>query len=173
MHYKLLGVLMEENQSFYAYIEMVSGSDIKYVFDEKEKRLKLHRKTALPLPFPFNYGFIKGTISGDGDPLDVFIVSKRGIDLGSTIRTKPIGIIYAEDEMGIDNKIIAVDEDDSGTAGFKDIESIGKKDMERLVYILEHNKDGMEGRWTKVKGTGGRENAIAEIRKALNAVKKS
>ena len=156
---------------FEGYIEMVAGSDVKHVFDEKENKLKVHRKTALPLPHPFNYGFIKGTRSGDGDPLDVFVISSSEIPLGETVRIRPIGMLYVEDEMGIDNKVIAVNVADSESAGLKDIAELDKLHMERISYLLEHNKDGMEGRWTKVKSAAGREAALKEILDSMESGK--
>ena len=148
------------------FVEMVAGSDIKHVFDEKEKKLKVHRKTAMPLPEPFNYGFIKGTMSEDGDPLDVFIMSDSAIELGATVRLKPIGMLYVQDEMGIDNKIIAVPEGDSSHS---DISEIGEERISKLTYLLDHNKDGMEGWWTKVSGIAGRDSAISEIERSSRA----
>ena len=148
------------------FVEMVAGSDVKHVFDEKENKLKVHRKTALPLPEPFNYGFIKGTMSEDGDPLDVFIMSDSKIELWATVNLKPIGMFYVKDEMGVDNKIIAVPEGDSAYA---DISDIGRKHLDNLIYLLEHNKDGMPGRWTKVSGMSGRESAMQEIERASRA----
>ena len=150
------------------FIEMVAGSDVKHVFDESEKKLKVHRKTSLPLPEPFNYGFIKGTRSEDGDPLDVFIMSGSKMELGATVKLKPIGMFYVQDEMGIDNKIIAVPE---GESVYADISDIGEKHLSNLRYLLEHNKDGMPGRWTKVSGVSGRESAMQEIERARRASK--
>ena len=148
------------------FVEMVAGSDVKHVYDEKEKRLKVHRKTAMPLPEPFNYGFIKGTMSEDGDPLDVFIMSDSKVELGATVRLKPIGMFYVKDEMGVDNKIIAVPEGDSAYA---DISDIGRKHLDNLIYLLEHNKDGMPGRWTRVSGMSGKESDMQEIERASRA----
>ena len=152
---------------FDAYIEMLAGSAVKHVYDEKQGKLVVHRKSAIPLPKRFNYGFIKGTRSEDGDPLDVFVISNRGLKLGSTIKIRPIGILYVEDEMGIDNKIIAVDALDSSTGGIREFSEFGGEEIGKLSHLLEHNKDGMEGRWTKVKGQGSSAEAIEEIRKSI------
>ncbi len=148
---------------FEGYIEMVAGSDIKYVFNEREGKLKVQRKTALPLPEPFNYGFIKGTMSQDGDPLDVFVISGSRIELGSTVRIKPIGVLYVDDEMGRDNKVIAVDLSDGASARIEDISDIEPERIEGMKRLLEHNKDGMKGKWTRVNGQAGREEALKEI----------
>ncbi len=150
------------------YIEMVTGSRVKRVFNEEEGKLKVTRKTALPLPYPFNYGFINGTLSEDGDPLDVFVIGSN-IKLGDTIDIEPIGLLYVEDDKGIDNKIIAIDASDEAFSHIRDIKDIGKQKMKELKHLLEHNKDGMENRWTKVHKAGGKANAIKIIDKAIKA----
>ncbi|MGC8537989.1 MAG: inorganic diphosphatase [Candidatus Micrarchaeia archaeon] len=154
-------------ETFDAYIEMLAGSALKHVYDEKQGKLVVHRKSALPLPEHFNYGFIKGTSSEDGDPLDVFVISTKQLKLGSTIQVRPIGILYVEDEMGIDNKIIAADASDGSIASLNEFHEIGEEEIRKLSYMLEHNKDGLEGRWTKVKGHGSSAEAIAEIHKSI------
>ena len=156
---------MDKNE-FEGYIEMVSGSNVKHVFDESLGRLVVHRKTALPLPHPFNYGFIKGTKSPDGDPLDVFVLSTKQKEPGSSVTLRPIGMLYVEDEMGQDNKVIAVDIGDETVAELKDISDMGEESIASLIYLLEHNKDGLEGRWTKVHGKAGKAEAIDEIHKS-------
>lgn len=152
---------------FDAYVEMLAGSAVKHVYDEKLGKLVVHRKSAIPLPRHFNYGFIKGTRGEDGDPIDVFIISNRRLKLGSTVKIRPIGILYVEDEMGIDNKIMAADASDSSMDGISEFSELGAKEIGKRFNSLEHNKDGMEGRWTKVQGQGGSAEAIKEIRKSI------
>ena len=151
-------------EEFDAYIEMLAGSSQKYVYDETLGKLVVHRKSALPLPEGFNYGFIKGTLSADGDPLDVFVMSSRSLGLGSTVKVRPIGLLYVKDEMGQDNKIIAVDSSDRSMDGLSELSMLGKEKLSSLSYMLEHNKDGLEGRWTKVDSAGDSRDAVSEIR---------
>jgi len=58
--------------------------------------------------FPFNYGFIPNTLSGDGDPLDVLIYMNEPLIPGSYIKCRIIGALETEDDKGIDTKIIMV-----------------------------------------------------------------
>ena len=152
---------------------MLSGSSQKYVYDEKLGKLVMHRKSALPLPEGFNYGFIKGTLSADGDPLDVFVMSSRSLALGSTVKARPIGLLYVKDEMGQDNKIIAVDSSDKSMKGISELSMLGKEMLSSLSYMLEHNKDGLKGRWTKVDSEGGSRAAVSEILASIKNYKRS
>ncbi|EQD68473.1 inorganic pyrophosphatase [mine drainage metagenome] len=152
-------------EEFEAYIEMVAGSDIKHVFDEKQGKLVVHRRLSAPLPHPFNYGFVKGTHSDDGDPIDVFVISSLPLALGASVRMRPIGVLYVDDEMGIDNKVIAVNSTDSSLNNIADISHIEDKIMDEIKYSLEHNKDGLPRRWTKVKGVGDAKEALSELKR--------
>mgnify|MGYP001626415032 CR=1 FL=1 len=150
-----------------AYIEMEAGSRVKHVFDEKEGVLKIHRLLNDQLIEPFYYGFIKGTISGDSDALDVFVMSSRHISSGDEVDIEPIGIIFCEDEMGADDKIIAIAKYDKEYGGILDMGQVDKRLIYALAYQVEHNKDGMKGKFTKIKGFGGAEEAKRAIAKAM------
>ena len=158
---------------FEAYIEMLAGSALKHVYSEKLGKLVVHRKSALPLPEGFNYGFIKGTLSADGDPLDVFVMSSKRLVLGSTVKVRPIGLLYVKDEMGPDNKIMAVDSSDKTLDGISELSDIGEEKLRSLSYMLEHNKDGLKGRWTRLESTGGSNEAVSEILASLKNRKRS
>ncbi|OJI07555.1 MAG: hypothetical protein BK997_02990 [Candidatus Micrarchaeum sp. ARMAN-1] len=160
-------------EEFEAYIEMLSGSSQKYVYNEKLGKLVVHRKPALPLPEGFNYGFINGTLSADGDQLDVFVMSSKSLALGSTVKVRPIGLLYVKDEMGRDNKIIAVDSLDKSTKGISELSMLGKEKLSSLSYMLEHNKDGLEGRWTKVDSAGDSKAAVSEILMSIKNYERS
>jgi inorganic pyrophosphatase len=75
-------------------------------------------------------------------------------------------MLYVVDEMGQDNKVIAVDASDDSLNDINDIDEIDPRLMQSIEYLLEHNKDGMEGRWTKVSSKTGKKAAIDEIMSA-------
>ena len=136
-------------EEFDACIEMLAGSSLKHVYNEKRGKLVVHRKSAFPLPKNFNYGFIKGTLSHDGDPLDVFVMSSKRLRLGSTVKARAIGLLYVKDETGIDNKIMAVDSSDKTMGEILELSMLDREKLNSLIYMLEHNKDGLKGKWTK------------------------
>ena len=79
-----------------AVIETPKGSHTKYRYDE-ESGLFLFDKT-LPIGqyFPFDFGFLPSTIGGDGDPLDVLVLTDEPTFVGCLIRAKLLGVIEAE-----------------------------------------------------------------------------
>ena len=150
-------------EEFDACIEMLAGSSLKHVYNEKLGKLVVHRKSAFPLPKNFNYGFIKGTLSHDGDPLDVFVMSSKRLRLGSTVKARAIGLLYVKDETGIDNKIMAVDSSDKTMGEILELSMLDREKLNSLIYMLEHNKDGLKGRWPKVYSIGDSKKALLEI----------
>ena len=55
--------------------------------------------------YPANYGFVPHTLSDDGDPLDVLVITRSPFVPGCVIRSRPIGVLKMEDEAGGDEKI--------------------------------------------------------------------
>ena len=60
------------------------------------------------MTYPCNYGFIPHTLSQDGDPVDVLVLSPVPIITGVVVRCRPIGMLKMEDDAGDDTKVLAV-----------------------------------------------------------------
>ena len=89
-------------------VEITKGSSNKCEYNEKGGYFELDRTLFSPFYFPFEYGFIPQTESGDGDSLDVVLVASRPTFPGCVVKARPIGVLMMSDEKGVDNKIIAV-----------------------------------------------------------------
>ena len=94
--------------SITVFIEVSTKTNIKYEHDHKTGRLICDRILHTPMTYPYNYGYIPGTLAGDGDPLDVMVVTSYKLLPGCYIECKILGVLYTEDEKGKDEKIIAV-----------------------------------------------------------------
>lgn len=95
-----------------ATIEIPRGSRNKYEFDHERHVFRLDRVLYSSMHYPTDYGFIEGTLSGDGDPLDVLVVVEEPTFSGCHLRARPIGTLIMIDEKGEDEKILAVPVDD-------------------------------------------------------------
>ena len=95
-----------------AMIEIPRGSRNKYEYDHERGILRLDRVLYSSVHYPTDYGFIPGTLSGDGDPLDVLVVVEEPTVPGCYLRARPIGTLLMIDEKGTDEKILAVPVDD-------------------------------------------------------------
>ncbi|HEX8981640.1 MAG TPA: inorganic diphosphatase [Ktedonobacterales bacterium] len=93
-------------------VEIPRGSRNKYEFDHKRGVFHLDRVLYSSVHYPTDYGFIPGTLSLDGDPLDVLVVVDEATFTGCHVRARPIGTLIMVDEKGEDEKILAVPHDD-------------------------------------------------------------
>ena len=88
-------------------IEIPRGSSNKYEFDSELGVFKLDRPLYSPLFYPFDYGWIAGTMSADGDPLDVLVIGSHPTFCGCVVNCRPLGVLMMRDEKGADEKILA------------------------------------------------------------------
>ena len=127
---------------------------VKYELDKESGALFVDRFLATPMHYPLNYGFIPNTLSGDGDPIDVLVLSEYPITYGAVIPCKPIGVLLMEDEKGEDEKILAVpiEQMNSEQSSFNEIDVLPKIDLKKVEHFFEHYKDLEKGKWVKVAG---------------------
>ena len=76
-------------------IETPRGKGLKYDFDPATGYFILKKVMPAGLVFPFDFGFIPNTIGGDGDPLDVVVISELESFPGCAIECRIIGAIKA------------------------------------------------------------------------------
>lgn len=93
-------------------VEIPRGSRNKYEFDHERGILRLDRVLYSSVHYPTDYGFVPGTLSLDGDPLDALVVVDEPTFPGCHMRARPIGTLIMFDEKGEDEKILAVPYDD-------------------------------------------------------------
>jgi len=151
------------------FIEIPMGSSVKYEFDKDECVLKVDRFLYTSMVYPFNYGFIPGTLEEDGDPVDVLVISREPVAPGSVIEAVPIAVLEMEDEEGPDAKIIAVPKPklDPYYASWKDVGDIPGALKERIKHFFERYKELEPGKWVKVTGWKGAQEAREKIAKAV------
>lgn len=158
----------------YVQIEIPANHDpIKYEIEKEYDAIFVDRFMATPMFYPANYGFIPHTLSEDGDPLDVLVVTPYPVAPGSVIRSRPIGILNMSDEAGKDAKLLAVPHDKL-TVLYKDVQEpsdLPELLIKQIEHFFENYKDLEAGKWVKVDGWAGSEEAKAEILKAAEAYK--
>jgi inorganic pyrophosphatase len=136
-----------------AVIEIpVGGVPVKYEMDKASGALFVDRFLHTAMFYPGNYGFIPHTISGDGDPCDVIVVSQVPVVAGAVIRCRPVGALVMEDEAGTDEKILAVPVDAlhpfyAGVRSYTDLPQIM---CNQIAHFFQHYKDLEKGKWSTV-----------------------
>ncbi len=91
-----------------ATIEIPMGTKNKFEINKKTGKIKLDRVLYSALTYPGEYGFIDGTLSFDGDPLDILIISSFPTFPGCVVDARVVGYLDVIDNNQVDEKIIAV-----------------------------------------------------------------
>lgn len=156
---------------FNVIIEISMRSDpIKYEVDKESGAIFVDRFMSTAMHYPCNYGYIPHTISGDGDPVDVLVISQFSLPPGVVVRCRPIGMLKMNDEAGEDAKVLAVPVDKlmplyRNVVSYRDMpQSL----LDQISHFFEHYKDLEPGKFVKVIGWGDVEDAKQEI---LNGVR--
>ncbi len=150
-----------------------NSTPVKYEIDKDSSALFVDRFMATPMFYPANYGYIPQTLSEDGDPLDVLVVTPYPVVAGSVIRCRPVGILNMSDESGKDAKLVAVPHDKltvlyENVKNYTDLPALLIKQIE---HFFENYKDLEAGKWVKVDGWSDATAAKAEIEKSIAAAK--
>ncbi len=153
---------------FIACIEIEQGSKNKYELDKETGLIILDRVLYTSTHYPMNYGFIPHTLSGDGDPLDVFVLCSQPIEKMSLVRCYPIGVVFMTDKEETDEKIIAIPFGDPQYNTYKDISELPSHITEELRHFLSVYKE-LEYKKVKVQETANREVALKTIQENIDA----
>ena len=163
---------------FNVIIEIPMNADpIKYEVDKETGAMFVDRFMTTAMHYPCNYGYVPQTLSDDGDPVDVLVITPFALNPGVVVTCRPLGVLAMDDEAGGDAKVLAVP-----TTKILPIydhwhkpEDINPMRLKAIQHFFEHYKDLEAGKWVKVKGWEGPDSAKAEITGGIaryNAAKK-
>jgi inorganic pyrophosphatase len=141
------------------------GDPIKYEVDKETGAVFVDRFMSTAMRYPCNYGYIPRTLSGDGDPCDVLVLSPVPLITGVVVRCRPIGMLKMDDEAGVDAKILAVPIDKLSSL-YREIDSpraLPEITTRQIAHFFEHYKDLEPGKWVRVSSWVGAEEAKREI----------
>ena len=148
-------------------IEIPSHSDpVKYEVDKETGALFVDRFMNTAMFYACNYGYVPHTLSDDGDPVDVLVMSPYALISGSVVQCRPVGMLKMTDESGEDAKVIAVPHDKMYD-DVKNIEDVSPRLLDQLAHFFEHYKDLEKEKWVKIEGWVGLEEAKAEIMESV------
>jgi inorganic pyrophosphatase len=88
------------------FIENEAGSRRKNIYDERT--LTYLRTVEVSRAYPFPYGFVIGTRSGDGDCVDCFVLTAATLSSGIIVECDPIGLLEQVEDGEVDHKVLAV-----------------------------------------------------------------
>ena len=133
-------------------IEISKGGHIKYEYDKERNMLVCDRILHTPMKYPFNYGFVPNTLSEDGDPLDVVVLTEEKLLPGCLIKCRILGYLDTKDDAGNDPKIIVrpITKIDPTLENMNNIEDIlPYHTLNKIKYFFQHYKD-LENKFVNV-----------------------
>lgn len=130
-------------------IEIRKGERNKYEFDKETGRLFLDRVNATYLGYPADYGYVPDTLCDDGDPVDALLIIDESTPHGVVVPSRPIGVLYFEDDGEMDEKLIVVPVDDVSKDHIKELDDLGENFKKSIEHFYSHYKDWKKG-WTGV-----------------------
>lgn len=141
------------------------GGPVKYEVDKDSGALFVDRFMATSMYYPANYGYIPNTLSEDGDPTDVLVVTPVPLLSGAVIPCRAVGMLQMTDESGVDAKLLAVPVDklSSMYQSIKTYKDLPANLLLSLEHFFNHYKDLEVGKWVKIDGWAGVEAARDEI----------
>jgi inorganic pyrophosphatase len=162
--------------AFNVIIEIPMNADpIKYEVDKASGAMFVDRFMTTAMHYPTNYGYVPKTLSGDGDPVDVLVITPYPLYPGVVVPCRPIGILMMEDEAGVDGKVLAVPTDKilPMYTHWQKIEDVNKMRLNAIAHFFEHYKDLEKNKWVKILGWEGLDSAKKEIMDGIANYNKS
>jgi inorganic pyrophosphatase len=156
-----------------AIIEIPYGSNIKYEVEKESGAIVLDRVLHSAMYYPSNYGFVNKTLSQDGDPADVLILSEYPMQAGCVVNCRLVGVLIMEDESGIDEKLLAVpvSKIDPTFDEIQDLGDIPKHTLAKIKNFFETYKMLEPNKWVKVKGFEDKASATKILEDAIKNYK--
>lgn len=169
------------------FVEIVPRDTVKYEVDKETGYLKIDRPQQYSNVVPANYGFVPQTYcgerianlaraksdlevrGGDGDPLDILVLSEHHIPRGDIIlKARPIGGFCLVDDNEADDKIIAVLKGDKVFEQYREISELPKGILERFEhYFLTYKSLPDEPNKCEIAFSYGREDSFEVIKNAI------
>ena len=160
---------------FNVIIEIAANCmQVKYEIDKDSGLLVVDRFMSTSMHYPCNYGFVPNTLSKDGDPVDVLVMTPHPVQPGSLIRCRALGVLQMTDEAGEDYKILALPIVKTCVhyEHMKTLEDVPEVTRNSIAHFFEHYKTLEPNKWVKIGDWLGRDAAAKEINDSINRFQK-
>jgi inorganic pyrophosphatase len=156
--------------AFNVIIEIPMNADpVKYEVDKASGAIFVDRFMSTAMHYPCNYGYVPQTLSDDGDPVDVLVITPYPLVPGVVVTCRPIGMLRMEDEAGGDAKLLAVPIDKILPIyqHWQKPEDMNDLRLQQIQHFFEHYKDLEPGKWVRITGWEGPDSAREEILRSI------
>lgn len=122
---------------FDVVIEIPAGSRNKYEINHDTGEVRLDRMLFTATRFPHDYGFVKNTLSLDGDPLDALVMLDEPTFPGCVVSCRVIGMFRMTDEKGGDDKLLCVPAGDVRKSNLQDLADVPTYELAEIKHFFE------------------------------------
>jgi len=144
-------------------VEIPRGSRNKYEVDHHTGRIRLDRRLFSATTYPTEYGFIPETLSEDGDPLDVLVLTEDPTFPGCWIEVRPVGVLWMVDDAGPDAKVLCVHHREPRWRDVTEVTGIPAETLAEIRHFFSIYKDLEPGKFSTVGDLEDSRAAWAEI----------
>ncbi len=144
-------------------VEIPRGTKNKYEMDHITGRIRLDRTLFTSTQYPYDYGFIEGTLGEDGDPLDAMVIVSEPTFPGCLIECRAVAMFQMQDEMGGDDKVLCIPTADTRNDYLDDLDDIPEYMLLEIEHFFTVYKDLEPGKSVEGATWVGRAEAEREI----------
>jgi inorganic pyrophosphatase len=142
-----------------AYIEIPRGERQKFELDMAANERAVDRVMPAALGgYPVNYGFVPQTVSYDGDPFDALVLGPA-LPGGAVVRGVIVGVMFMEDEKGIDSKVVL----SRPAADGRPIHALTADVQRPIGDYFNRYKEHEPGAFSRVPGWGSVAEGLAHV----------
>ena len=152
-------------------VEIPKGNKNKYEMDHNTGRIRLDRTLFTSTQYPYDYGYIEGTLGQDGDPLDAMVISGEPTFPGCLIECHAVAMFRMTDEMGGDDKVLCVPTADTRRSYLQDMDSVPEHVLLEIEHFFSVYKDLEPGKSVEGATWVGRKEAEEEVRASFERAK--
>lgn len=149
-------------------VEITYMSNVKYEIND-QNHLCVDRVLSTPMMYPGNYGYIPGTLTDDGDPVDVLIINTTPFLPKSYVKCRILGMLETEDEKGLDPKVIAIPihKIENTYDQLRDINDVHVNTLQYILHFFKYYKGNEKEKWVKIGDYKNKEETINMIKKSF------
>lgn len=123
-----------------AIIEIPLKTKNKFEIDKKSGKIKLDRVLYSAMTYPAEYGYLDETLSPDGDPLDILVISSEATFPGCIVPARIIGYLKVIDNGYEDYKLISVVNVDPRYDDINNLEDLSSFTLEEIKDFFQNYK---------------------------------
>ncbi len=155
-----------------AIIEIPMGTKNKFEIDKKRNKIKLDRVLYTTMSYPAEYGYIENTLSPDGDPLDILVLSSEKTFPGCIVDARIIGYLDVIDNGADDQKVISVVNKDPRFDHINDLKDLPNSTLEIIKNFFGTYKT-LQGITVETKDYHNKKEALEIVKKQKEVYKMS